>query len=117
MRSLYERIGGADTVSAMVDELYVRLTRDPRVRHYFDPARLDRLKAAQRRWFTSVLGGAPESDRPDLAAAHAHLDISDDQVSVVVHHLDESLATAGVDAAVRRQVTSLVARLWYARVF
>jgi hemoglobin len=117
MRPLYERIGGAGTVAAVVDELYVRLTQDPRVRHHFDPARLERLKSGQRQWFTSVLGGAPESDRPDLAAAHAHLDISDDQVSVVVHHLDESLAVAGVDAAVRRQVTSLVSRLWYARVF
>ena len=116
-RTLYERIGGAPAVAAVVDDLYERLTHDPRVLHHFDPARLESLKAGQRRWFTSVLGGADESDRPDLAAAHRDVAITDEQVAVVVGHLDRALEDAGVDAAQRRQVMALVSRLWHARVF
>jgi hemoglobin len=117
MRPLFERIGGADVIAATVDGFYERLTNDPRVRHYFDPSRTERLKAAQRCWFTSVLGGPTVGELPNLAAAHADLDITDEQVTVVLQHLDDSLADAGVDTGLREPVLSLVSRLWYARVF
>ena len=116
-RTLYERIGGGEVVAAVVDDLYERLTHDPRVLHHFDPSRLESLKAGQRRWFTSVLGGSDEADRPDLAAAHRNVPITDEQVTVVVGHLDRALADAGVDQLQRRQVMALVSRLWHARVF
>jgi truncated hemoglobin YjbI len=87
------------------------------VLHFFDDDRLPSLKDAQRRWFRSVLGGAPADDRPDLAAAHAHLVITDEQVAVVLGHLDGAMSDAGVGDDLRRQVLSLVGRLWLARVF
>jgi truncated hemoglobin YjbI len=117
MRTLYERIGGEPVVTATVDGLYDRLTRDPRIRHHFEPSRLEGLKAAQRRWFTSVLGGTIDGERPDLSAAHAHLDITDQHVGILLAHLDDSLADAGLEPGLRRPVTSLVSRLWHARVF
>lgn len=117
MKSLYERIGGDAAIDAVVDGLYLRLVEDPRVLHFFDEDRLPSLKAAQRRWFTSVLGGSAPDDRPDLAKAHAHLVITDEQVGVVLGHLDAVMAEAGVADDLRRQVLSLVGRLWLARVF
>ena len=117
MRPLFERIGGADVVAATVDGFYERLTQDPRVRHHFDPVRMEQLKDGQRRWFTSVLGGPTDGDLPTLAAAHANLDITDEQVMVVLQHLDDSLADAGVEPALREPVVSLVSRLWHARMF
>ena len=117
MRSLYERIGGDAAIAAVVDELYVRLTQDPRVQHHFHPERLDSLKAAQRRWFRAVLGGADVDDRPDIAAAHKHLVITDEQVEAVLGHLDAAIDGLGTDAEVRRRVMSLVTRMWYARQF
>ena len=117
MRSLYERIGGEATVASVVDGLYERLIVDPRVLHQFDPARIDSLKAGQRTFFRAVLGGGGDEDRPDLAKAHAHLTISDEQVAAVLGHLSAELAEAGVNDDVRRQVMSVVSRLWLARVF
>jgi hemoglobin len=117
MRPLFERIGGADVVAATVDGFYERLTQDPRVRHHFDPGRMEQLKSAQRRWFTSVLGGPVEGELPNLTAAHADLDITDEQVKVVLQHLDDSLADAEVEPNLREPVLSLVSRLWHARVF
>jgi hemoglobin len=117
MRSLYEQIGGDPTIETVVDELYSRLTTDPRVRHHFAPERLPQLKLQQRRWFRSVLGGADETDRPDLHAAHRHLEITDEQVRAVLDHLDRALATAEVDTSLRTKVIAVVTRLWYARRF
>lgn len=117
MRSLYERVGGAATISRVVDDFYERLTQDPRVLHHFDPKRLPTLRAAQCRWLSNTLGGGDGEPVADLRAAHQHLTITDDQVTAVVGHLDASFEHAGVDAEVRRQAMSLVSRLWFARLF
>ena len=116
VKTLYDQIG-AETIAAVIDELYSRLTREALVRHHFDPSRLPALKAQQRRWFQSVLGGADERDRPDLAAAHRHLDITDEQVTAVLNHLEASLESCGVATDERHKVMALVTRLWYARTF
>lgn len=115
--SLWERIGGAPAVAATVDELYERLTADPLVKHQFDPARIESLKAGQRAWFAAVLGGAPADPRPDLATAHADLEITDEMVERVLNHLRDTLTDLGVHPAEVTQVMALVTRLWVARHF
>lgn len=115
-QTLFEAIGGAATVSTVVDALYERLLTDPTVRHHFDPNRLETLKAAQRAWFAAALSGAPALPT-DLASAHAHLAISDAEVGVVIGHLEAILGSAPLTPRVRRAVLSLVSRLWYARRF
>lgn len=117
MRTLYERLGGAPVIGRIVDDLYERLTHDPRVLHHFEPKRLPSLKAGQAGWLTNALGGVPSGPVADLRAAHQHLVITDDQVAAVVTHLDAAVAAAGADDEVRRQVMALVSRLWYARLF
>lgn len=117
MKSLYERIGGAQAIAHVVDDFYDRLTQDPRVLHHFDKKRLPSLKAGQCTWIAHTLGGPVTQPVPDLRQAHASLEITDEQVAAVVTHLDQSLEAAGVDTELRRQVMSLVARLWFARSF
>jgi truncated hemoglobin YjbI len=114
--TLLDAIGGEPTVAGVVDELYLRLTHDQRVRHHFAPSRLEHLKAAQRRWFAAVLSGAAELPS-DLRSAHEHLDITDDDVSVVIGHLADILAGTSLSPRVQRAVLSVVGRLWYARRF
>ena len=117
MNSLYERIGGRAALTRVVDDFYDRLAADPRVLHHFPDDRLPRLRAAQVEWLTGALGGAPGEPLADLAAAHRDVDITDEQVAVVVAHLDGVIADAGVHPELRRQVMAVVSRLWYARVF
>jgi len=114
--TLYDAVGGAPCIAAVVDELYERLQSDPVVRHHFTPERLPSIKDGQRRWFASVLGGA-EVTPPDLAQAHAELQITDEQVAAVMGHLEQSLHDSGVDATTTRRVLAVVGRLWYARNF
>jgi hemoglobin len=117
VKTLYDQVGGEEAITVVVDELYRRLTTDPRVLHHFASTRVDRLKEEQRRWFRSVLGGSDESDRPDLSQAHRHLVITEEQVAAVLVHLDASLAKAGIDDDTRRKAMSLISRLWHARSF
>ncbi|HAP75341.1 MAG TPA: hypothetical protein DCR14_04595, partial [Acidimicrobiaceae bacterium] len=95
-------IGGTPAVEAVVERFYQRLVADPAVQHHFHPDRLESLKAGQVRWFTAVLSG--HEPPADLAHAHAHLEITDEQVAAVVGHLDEVLAEVGVGRRVRRGI-------------
>lgn len=117
MRSLFDRIGGRSAITAVVEDFYDRLTRDPRVLHHFAEDRLPSLRAAQVTWMTQALGGAPGQPMADLEAAHRDLDITDEQVAAALSHLDAALSAAGVEADLHRQAMSIVSRLWYARVF
>jgi hemoglobin len=113
--SLYERLGGHDTVVAVVDDLYRRLVADPVVRHHFDPARLPSLKASQVRTFAAALGGPPDPDPVDLLAAHADVDITAQQADATFAHLAAVLSAAGADADTTRQVVAVIGRLWWAK--
>jgi hemoglobin len=117
VRALYDLIGGDATIRVVVDEFYTALTTDALVRHHFAPERTESLKAGQRRWFASVLGGHPEGPVPDLAAAHAGLAITDEQIAAVIRHLAEALDHAGVAEEPRDRVLAIAERLWYARLF
>lgn len=117
MRTLFDRLGGRSAIAAVVDDFYDRLTRDPRVLHQFAEERLPSLRAAQVAWLTTAFGGAPGRPMADLAAAHRDLDITDDQVTAVLGHLEAALSDAGVEPELQRQAMSIVGRLWFARVF
>jgi hemoglobin len=110
-------MGGRSAITAVVEDFYDRLTRDPRVLHHFADDRLPSLRAAQVAWMTQAFGGAPGQPMADLEAAHRELDITDEQVAAALGHLDAALSEAGVEAELHRQAMSIVSRLWYARVF
>jgi truncated hemoglobin YjbI len=114
--NLFLTIGGSATVEVIVDQLYERLSADEMVGHYFHPDRLALLKAAQRAWFQAALSGQEELPS-DLASAHAHLVITDAEVSVVLGHLAAILAQTSLSTRIQHAVLSLVRRLWYARQF
>ena len=113
--TLYDAAGGREAVVAVVDGLYDRLMADPTVRHRFTPERLPSLKDAQVLWFGAVLQG--EEPPGDLRAIHAHLDITDDEIAVVIGHLAAVLGDIGLDRRLQRGIVSLISRLWYARDF
>jgi hemoglobin len=117
VRTLFDRLGGRAAITAVVDDFYDRLTRDPRVLHQFAEERLPSLRAAQVTWLTTAFGGAPGQPMADLEAAHRDVDITHDQVTAVLTHLEAALGDAGVDDELKRQAMAIVARLWFARVF
>lgn len=112
---LFTAVGGADAVGVVVDKLYERLVTDPAVLHYFEPDRLDALKAGQRAWFGAVLLG--QVPTVDLATAHAELEITDAQIDAVIGHLAAVLAEVGAPTRVATAIVGIVGRLWHARNF
>ena len=85
--TIYDDIGGAAAVGAAVDAFYDRVTIDPELAPYFEGVDLPRLKGHQRTFIAAAVGGPEPYLGRDMAAAHAHLQITPDHFDAVVGHL------------------------------
>jgi hemoglobin len=102
--SHYERIGGSSAVKGVVDELYVRLTADDQVGHYFTDVDLPAQKRHMVLMLTKVLGGPDTYDGRSLEAAHKPLGIPDADYDRVGETLLGILAEGGVPDDIQRDV-------------
>ncbi|MBO0512777.1 group I truncated hemoglobin [Streptomyces beijiangensis] len=99
MDTIYERIGGAPAVSAVVDLFYERVLGDPELSPYFTGADLGALKAHQRDFVGQALGATASYEGRAMREAHAPLAVRGEDFDRVVGHLAAALAEAGVDEA------------------
>ncbi|MFI6633757.1 group 1 truncated hemoglobin [Nonomuraea fuscirosea] len=96
MASIFDQIGGASAVSAVVDEFYQRVVADPALAGYFTGTDLDKLKAHQRSFVAAALGGPQEYRGRTMGEAHAGLAITAEAFDTVVGHLAGALTHCGV---------------------
>lgn len=108
-RSLYDEIGGASAVDAVVDALYERLIADPDLMAYFDGRDMARLKAHQRALVAVALGGtAEEYGGRMMQPAHAGLAITNEAFDKVLDHLLPVLTGAGVPPATSAKILAIL---------
>ena len=69
---------------------------DERLAGYFSGTEIGQLKRHQVLLISQVMGGPAQYDGRDLQQAHAGLDISHDDFSLVVSYLAQALEEAGV---------------------
>ncbi|GAA3656075.1 group 1 truncated hemoglobin [Nonomuraea antimicrobica] len=91
MTSIFDQVGGASAVSAVVDEFYRRVVADPRLVRYFADTDLGKLKAHQRSFVSAALGGPQEYRGRTMGEAHAGMGITGEEFDAVVVHLAGAL--------------------------
>lgn len=99
MTSLFERLGGADAVSAAVDIFYDRVLADSSLSGFFTGTNMMKMRAHQRTMLTAAFGGPNLYQGRDLVQAHAGLiaqGLGDVHYDAVVGHLADTLAQLGV---------------------
>ncbi|MDR7277571.1 group I truncated hemoglobin [Catenuloplanes atrovinosus] len=94
--TLYESIGGEPAVRAAVAEFYRRVVADPELAGYFAGVDLARLKAHQRAFLATAVGGPGAYHGRSMTDAHAGLGITGAAFDAVVAHLAAALTTLGV---------------------
>jgi hemoglobin len=109
--SLYDRIGGADAVAAAVDGLYERIVADRDLVAYFVGVDMERLKAHQRAFIASALGGPERYQGRRLDDAHRRLDITPEAFAKVADHLVATLVALEVDPPIVAAVADAVGSL------
>jgi hemoglobin len=110
MRStIYDEIGGAPAVTAVVDAFYERLVADDDLSAYFAGKDMARLKAHQRALVTVALGGTSEEYKGKMMhPAHAGLAITNEAFDKVLDHLLAVLTDVGVPAVTSAKILAIL---------
>ncbi len=89
--TLYDRIGGGDTVRRLVTDFYQRVLADPDLRPFFEDVPVDKLAHMQSEFFATALDGPLEYTGRPLSEVHAGLGIRPHHIQLFLDHLLETL--------------------------
>ena len=91
MSSLYERLGGAQALDAVVHAFYDRVLADARISEFFDGIDMKRQAAKQKAFLAMVTGGPTKYEGKDMRSAHEHFELEDEHFDAVVANLGATL--------------------------
>jgi hemoglobin len=103
-KSLYERLGGIDAITAVVDDFVGRTTTDPRIKERFfntDPVHLKKMLVEL---VCMATGGPCKYSGRDMSTAHAGMDLVDEEFGALVENLQGTLDKFHVPAKEQGEV-------------
>ena len=106
--TLYDQIGGAETISSLVESFYAKVLADPELSPYFQHAAMDKLLAMQREFFSAATGGPVTYSGRPLRDVHKHISISKREFGRFTEHLIETLKEVGVNESASYEIISHV---------
>jgi methyl-accepting chemotaxis protein len=110
-RSLFDRLGGMDAITAAVDGFYDRVLDDPELRPFFARANLARIRTRVAQFVAQTAGGPGQPRGRSMQAAHKHLAIGPGHFDRFVSHLAGALRERGVAPSVVDELVALLAPL------
>ena len=113
-RTLYERLGGYNGISAVVDDFADRLFADPKIGKYFVGMGTDTremFKQKNKNLVCNVTGGPCKVISRPAKTVHAGLGITDAEFDIVVGHLSEALDKYKAPAAEKKELLDIVETL------
>jgi hemoglobin len=87
MTTLYERLGGADAIQAVVDGMYLKIFNDPELSDFFKKTNKDRQKEMQKQFLTYATGGSTEYHGKNMKDAHKGRGIQSKEFDIVCGHV------------------------------
>lgn len=90
-KSLYERLGGLDAITAVVDDFVGRTTTDARIKHRFFNTDAVHLKKMLVELVCMATGGPCKYTGKDMVTAHAGMDLVDEEFNALVEDLVQTL--------------------------
>jgi hemoglobin len=90
-RSLYDRLGGYDAITAVVDDFVGNVARDKRINKFFANANIGRLKARLVEQICQGTGGPCIYSGGDMRSVHAGMGIRSQDFNALVQDLGKTL--------------------------
>jgi hemoglobin len=111
MSSIYEQIGGAEALEAVVEDFYARVLADDELASFFTGTNMSRLKGKQVEFFAAALGGPEPYAGAPMRQVHQGRGIAMHHFELVAGHLTESLPAAGAPEEIVEQIIGAIAPL------
>jgi hemoglobin len=105
---LFERLGGASGVAAVVDEMYRRVLDDPELAPFFANVSMERLRRMQFQFIASALDGPVEYTGAELSSIHRGRGITAHHFAKFCGHFADALEAQGAEP---HQVDNALGRL------
>jgi hemoglobin len=107
---LFEKLGGAEGVQAIINDMYQRVLADPMLSPFFEKVPMDRLRRMQYQFIASALDGPVEYTGAELNAIHRGRGIAAKHFAKFCGHFADAVEAHGaskdeVDRALGRLAT------------
>jgi hemoglobin len=110
-QSLYQRLGGMQAITALVDDGVRNIAADTRINRRFRDAAPSRLTKNLIDLVCLRTGGPCTYRGLDMATAHDGMNIRDDEFDALVDDLAKSLDRFGVGPRERRELLGIVGQM------
>ncbi|MDM5317126.1 group 1 truncated hemoglobin [Fictibacillus sp. b24] len=96
-QTLYEKVGGEEAVTKVVDYFYDELVlKDESVNHFFENTDMEKQKNHQAKFISFALGGPKQYSGKSMEKAHEGLNLQPEHFNSIATHLHDALAHFGV---------------------
>lgn len=108
MQTLYEQLGGRETINSAVDIFYDRVLTDDRIKHFFKHADVTKLRGMLKIFFAFAFGAPVNYSGRDLRSAHAHMKLDETHFDALLEHLVASLKQLDIADDQMMKVTAII---------
>lgn len=109
--SLFERVGGDPAIRAVMEGFYARIMSDRELRPVFERVNIERHSRRAAAFVAAAAGGPHEWSGRDMATAHRHLRVTNEQFDRVAAHLNDTLEAMTVPTGLIGELLILVGSL------
>lgn len=108
-KSLYEQLGGRESIRTVMDDFVVRLKADSRIGDQFEHTNADRLASQLTDQVCEATGGPCQYVGLDMKAAHAGMTITKAHFNALVEVLQTSMNAYNVPFDLQLEILALLA--------
>ncbi|UUZ68129.1 group 1 truncated hemoglobin [Polaromonas sp. P2-4] len=107
--TLYQRLGGAEGMARLVDDVVAAHLVNPIVKTRFENVKdLDHLKQMAREFFSAGSGGPEAYTGKDMLAAHKGMNISEQEYLAVMDDIVGAMDKNGLDGDAKKDVIAIL---------
>lgn len=107
--TLYERLGGADGIAGLVDDVMAAHLANPIVKPRFENIEdMDRAKKMAREFFSAGSGGPETYTGKDMLTAHKGMNISEQEYLAVTDDIVGAMEKHGLSEDTKKDVIAIL---------
>ncbi|CDW78927.1 globin [Stylonychia lemnae] len=111
MTTLYERLGGADAINAVVEGMYQKIFTDEDLIDFFRKTDKPRQLEMQRQFLTYAFGGSSEWHGKSMKESHRGRGITTDDFNKVAGHVVSTMKELSVPQELIDEVVAILLTL------
>ena len=109
--TLYERLGGWDSISQIVHDTIAFHQANPEISHYFEGVDAGKLAVHVATFFSAGTGGPQQYQGRDMTTTHAHMNMSDADFDSAVADVLKALDKNGIGDTEKAEVAAILESL------